>query len=143
MIPYFQRGDYGAGIFAGVAALAGLYAERFGFELTGEVPQPPRRADEPGNPIIATILFVLDRLRDPPRISGGRGRGGPPAPGWEARLSWPDHLSPSRWAAVIAAAGAASGAGSAGSAAEGSEDSGAEAGSAVAAPDGAGRGDWR
>src|SRR5690606_974315 len=25
MIPYFQRGDYGEGIFAGVAALAGLY----------------------------------------------------------------------------------------------------------------------
>src|SRR5690606_25660595 len=43
MIPYFREGDYGMGIYAGVMALAAMYAEEFGFELTGEVPTPPRR----------------------------------------------------------------------------------------------------
>src|SRR5690606_20100755 len=48
MIPRFQQGDYGGGILLGVAALAGEYAERFGFELTGEVPREVRQRQAPG-----------------------------------------------------------------------------------------------
>src|SRR5690606_31779555 len=60
MIPYFREGDYGMGIYAGVMALAAMYAEEFGFELTGEVPAPRGRGQE-GSPIMAFVLaaFVI------------------------------------------------------------------------------------
>ena len=43
VIPAFRQGEYGAGILAGVVALAQEYAAEFGFELSGEVPPLPER----------------------------------------------------------------------------------------------------
>ncbi|HEX2092913.1 MAG TPA: TPM domain-containing protein, partial [Longimicrobiaceae bacterium] len=45
MLPHFRQGDFGTGILLGVTALAQEYAERFGFQLTGQAapaPQAPR-----------------------------------------------------------------------------------------------------
>src|SRR5690606_17895469 len=79
MIPYFREGDYGMGIYAGVMALAAMYAEEFGFELTGEVPAPRGRGQE-GSPIMAFVLaafviyMILRAFTGGPR-GGGRRRG--------------------------------------------------------------------
>ena len=81
MFPAFQRGQFGPGIEAGVRAIAGQYAERFGFQLTGGVPAPQeRRAPQtgrrsggisPGFVILMLIFFFLFL-----RGRGGGGGGG-------------------------------------------------------------------
>jgi uncharacterized protein len=80
VIPAFRQGEYGAGVLAGVVALAGEYAERFGFELSGEVPalperQPPRRFSINSILVPLIIMAVLLSIfgRGGP---GGRGRRG-------------------------------------------------------------------
>ncbi|HEX2188219.1 MAG TPA: TPM domain-containing protein, partial [Longimicrobiaceae bacterium] len=81
MIPHFRTGDYGTGILLGVRAVAQEYAERFGFELTGDVPALPQEPAEQPRPrgggggggllFILLIIFILLASR------GGRGgRGG-------------------------------------------------------------------
>src|SRR5690606_29861518 len=84
MVPAFQQEDYGLGILRGVTALAMEYAERFGFELTGEIPaeaQPQSGGGGGGGPgiftwvVIAVILLILFSGR---RGGGGRGGGGGP-----------------------------------------------------------------
>ncbi len=80
VLPPFRAGDYGAGIEAGVAAIALQYAERFGFEMTGvtaaDTASRPltQRRSRGFNPmfifIIIAIVVALSRGR------GGRGGGG-------------------------------------------------------------------
>ncbi|MBW3630800.1 MAG: TPM domain-containing protein, partial [Gemmatimonadetes bacterium] len=43
MVPRFQTGDYGNGILLGVAGLAQQYSQRFGFQMTGDVPAAPQQ----------------------------------------------------------------------------------------------------
>jgi uncharacterized protein len=81
VIPAFREGDYGTGILHGVQGLAQEYAERFGFELTGEIAEAvqERRGGDgaPGLPgiliaiIVVAILIALFSGR-----GGGGGRGG-------------------------------------------------------------------
>src|SRR5690606_23290361 len=76
MVPAFRDGDYGRGILGGVVAIAQEYAERFGFELTGEVAAREIQRDGGGGAgllffiIVVIVLLLL--------LSGrsGRGRGG-------------------------------------------------------------------
>lgn len=94
MIPAFQQRDYGGGILVGVVALAEMYAEQFGFELTGDYPreQPRGVGVAPGDGlslgriIFFILLFMfLSRLVSRgsgclfpgpgPRMRGGRRRG--------------------------------------------------------------------
>ena len=92
MIPAFQRQDYGGGILLGVVAMAEMYAEEFGFELTGDYPreQPRGVGVNPGGGlslgriIFFIILFMfLSRiifrgggcLFPGPRVGGRRRRG--------------------------------------------------------------------
>ncbi|MBI3082343.1 MAG: TPM domain-containing protein, partial [Gemmatimonadetes bacterium] len=58
MLPRFREGDYGTGILHGVGALAAAFAERFGFELTGEAVAsvPPEQGREGS---LSWILFLL------------------------------------------------------------------------------------
>src|SRR5690606_33474074 len=79
MIPRFREGDYGTGILLGVVAIAREYAERFGFELTGEVPREIREPEARGGPtaigvivLAVVIVIILMALRR----GGGGGRGG-------------------------------------------------------------------
>lgn len=87
MAPELRRNDYGTGLLAGTAAIAGVIAEDAGVELTGAIKPRPRRegGDEglslPGLIIFLVILFVLARtgLLGPLLLSGGLGghrRGG-------------------------------------------------------------------
>ena len=80
MLPAFREGDYGTGILLGVTAVAQEYAQQFGFELTGDIPElpSPRTSDE-GPPlllifIIIIILFFLISSRG--GKGGGKGGGG-------------------------------------------------------------------
>lgn len=57
MVPAFRERDYGRGILEGVVAIAQEYAERFGFELTGEVVREVRR-DGSGT-VIGHLIFWL------------------------------------------------------------------------------------
>ncbi len=81
VVPQFQANDYGAGIEAGMAALAHEYAREFGFQLTGVAapdttaqPVQQRRSGRSFNPffifIIIAIILAISRGR------GGRGGGG-------------------------------------------------------------------
>lgn len=77
MFPAFREGDFGQGILLGVGALAQEYADRFDFELTGQVPAAPEGERPSGRGsglnllvVIAIILFFLFANR------GGRGGGG-------------------------------------------------------------------
>jgi uncharacterized protein len=88
VIPQFKKGDYSAGLFAGVKAIAGLIAADAGVQITGAVrPNLRRQRSERGfSPaaiiILLVILIVLGRsgLLGPLLLSGmfggGRGRGG-------------------------------------------------------------------
>jgi len=85
--PYFQAGQTGQGILAGVAALSQEIAEEYGVELTGAATQVryPRnaRSSEDGGipiiPLILLILFIPFAIRHPflamMLLSGGRGGG--------------------------------------------------------------------
>lgn len=59
MLPAFREADFGTGILHGVTAIAQQFAERFGFELTGEVPaiEQPRQ-ERPTTSTFTTILVV-------------------------------------------------------------------------------------
>lgn len=59
MVPAFRERDYGGGILAGVVALAQLYADEFGFELTGDYPRPEPRGAPSGRPSMVTIVLVI------------------------------------------------------------------------------------
>lgn len=87
MAPELRRNDYGAGLLAGAAAIAGVIAEEAGVELTGAIKPRPREkgGDEglslPGLIILFVILLILARtgLLGPLLLSGGLGghrRGG-------------------------------------------------------------------
>jgi uncharacterized protein len=74
MIPRFREGDYGGGILAGVEAVAQRYADHFGFELTGVVPQTqPVRQQPPGPGVLVGIAFIVLILILASRSGGGRG----------------------------------------------------------------------
>ena len=90
MIPAFSEGDYGGGILLGTVALAEMYAEQFGFELTGDYPreqQPPVGGGGGGGGpgrfvVIALLIFFVSRFffrgngcLGGPRIGGRRRRG--------------------------------------------------------------------
>lgn len=81
MFPSFRQGDYGQGILLGVTAIAGEYAERFGFQLTGQVPVDPRARRPEARPasgggffFVMVILLIMIALAS--RGGGGGGRGG-------------------------------------------------------------------
>ena len=76
VIPAFQRAEYGAGVLAGVVALAHQYAGQFGFELSGDVPPLPERRAPRGfnlNDILVPIIILAVLFS----IFGRGGRGGP------------------------------------------------------------------
>jgi uncharacterized protein len=82
MVPAFREGDYGLGIHQGVEALALEYADRFGFELTGEIADRvrDRRGPEPRPPSLLMVLIVIAIAIA--LFSGrGKGGGGPRGPG--------------------------------------------------------------
>lgn len=78
MVPSFRAGNYGDGVWRGVAAIAARIAAARGVELTG-VP-PPRRAAEPATPLplwvivlaVVILLLVMSRV-GPSGLRGGRG----------------------------------------------------------------------
>jgi uncharacterized protein len=88
VIPQFRKGDYGAGLLAGVQAIAGVIAADAGVQITGAVRPKFRRQRSEGefSPlaiiILLVIIIVLGRsgLLGPLLLSGmfggGRGRGG-------------------------------------------------------------------
>src|SRR5690606_24038942 len=59
MVPRFRERDYGTGILLGVAAIAREYAERFGFELTGEMPRVAERAPPPAAGAGPTLVVIV------------------------------------------------------------------------------------
>jgi uncharacterized protein len=76
LVPNFQQGNYGEGLYQAVAAIAQIYADQFGFELTGVVaPQPTGgqgREGPPSRVVIFILLLILLFM-----IAGRRGGGGP------------------------------------------------------------------
>ncbi len=84
-----QEGSYGAGLVAGVEALAAAYAREFGFALDGE--SAPRRRTAPerrpdGFPWGAIILFAIVVLMG--GVGGRRGRWGRRRGGVAEALLW-------------------------------------------------------
>jgi len=88
MRPFFQRGEYGAGLEAGVGALTGLIARGMGVSdsvLTAggrELEQAPRGSPQPRFAtllfwIVIFIIFVARITRAGRRGRGGRGGRGP------------------------------------------------------------------
>ena len=87
--PYFQSGNPGQGILAGVTVLSQEIAKEYGVELRGAAAQSRRqpvhrsRNDGEGNPILMIIIgiaFVIFAIRHPHLamlilLSGGRGGG--------------------------------------------------------------------
>jgi len=60
MVPYFKSGDYGKGLYLGMAAVASVIARDAGVELSGEVPvRSVPRPQGGGGPSILGILFFL------------------------------------------------------------------------------------
>jgi uncharacterized protein len=89
MTPAFARGDYGAGLRAGVSQLIGRVAQARGVTLTG-VPAPAAGPDKelpisPGMIIILIIVFALfSRMTRRSRMMGGRRWGAGPWSGWNS-----------------------------------------------------------
>jgi uncharacterized protein len=76
MMPAFRQQDYGTGILRAVDALALQFAERFGFELTGEVAaraREPAPGGDGGFPSLVLWLLVLFIVLSA-MGRGGRGR---------------------------------------------------------------------
>lgn len=60
MVPHFRRGDYGAGLAAGVERIIGRIAEARGVELTGvKKPTPVRQAPKMSAGTIVFLIFIL------------------------------------------------------------------------------------
>lgn len=78
MVPFFRRGDYGAGLLAGATRVAQRIAD--GRNVTIEV-APPRAAERPGasiqiNPItVLVVLYILYRALKNGGAANGRRRG--------------------------------------------------------------------
>jgi len=89
MVPEFRRGNYGAGLLAGVSRIAGRIAERRNVSLQGA---PSATADEPheeveGGPgIIVFLILLFILLNIIGRIGRRRRRywGGSPWSGWHS-----------------------------------------------------------
>jgi uncharacterized protein len=66
IVPYFKRGDYAGGIFAGTRAMADLIAKEYGVVLTGaRLPQPrsrPGREAPPSTMLVILAVIVLGLL---------------------------------------------------------------------------------
>lgn len=90
IFPAFRQGQFGPGILAGVQTVAGHYAQRFNFQLTGGVPaQPQRRATRPSGGsrgispgfVLLMLIFFFMFFRGRGGGGGGkrgrRGHGGP------------------------------------------------------------------
>ncbi|NJD11530.1 MAG: TPM domain-containing protein, partial [Gemmatimonadetes bacterium] len=77
VIPAFRQVDYGQGIRTGVTALARQYAQRFGFELSGDIPPLPERRPPRGYNLngILVPLIILAGLISVFGRGGPRGRG--------------------------------------------------------------------
>jgi len=78
MVPFFRRGEYGAGLLAGATRVAQRIAD--GRNVTIEV-APPRAAERPGaslpiNPItLLIVLYILYRVMKSSRSATARRRG--------------------------------------------------------------------
>jgi len=60
MLPELRRNDYGAGLLAGAAAIAGVIAEEAGVELTGAIkPRPRQGSSKDGLPLSVLIFFLV------------------------------------------------------------------------------------
>ena len=83
MVPEFRRGDYGAGLLAGVSRIIGRIAERRGVTLQGVSPQRserPRPATSGGPALVSLlVMFVLIKL-----LAGRLGRRGRRRRGWRS-----------------------------------------------------------
>ena len=90
MAPEFRRGNYGAGLLAGVSRIIGRIAERRGVTLQGIRPPPPSEAPDAGSGgtvllAIFVMFMVINALAG--RLRGGRRRrrwGGGPLSGWHS-----------------------------------------------------------
>jgi uncharacterized protein len=88
MAPLFRRGEYGAGLLAGVSRIIGRIAEGRNVSLQG-VPTRPRRNRTSGSPgggfIIAlfVVFFLVNAISRRRRRRGGRWGGGPWS-GWHS-----------------------------------------------------------
>lgn len=89
MVPEFRRGNYGAGLLAGVSRIIGRIAERRNVTLQGVRP-PPSRAPNVGSGggvmlAIFVMFMVINAIAG--RLGGGRRRrrwGGGPWSGWHS-----------------------------------------------------------
>jgi uncharacterized protein len=88
MVPAFRRGDYGAGLLAGVSRIVGRIADRRGVSLQGV--QPNQEVEDEGDPdgmvilgfiILMLILNAIGRTR---RQRFGRRWGGSGWSGWHS-----------------------------------------------------------
>jgi uncharacterized protein len=81
MVPEFRRGDYGAGLLAGVSRIIGRIAERRGVTLQGvssERRERPRSSGQGSSALLSLlVMFVLINL-----IAGRLGRRGRRRRGW-------------------------------------------------------------
>ena len=84
MAPHFRRGDYGEGVYAGVARIAGRIAQGRGVELEG-VPQPSSpTVSTPRVPgVVLFLLFIVGM-----RILSGLGRARRRRSRWGRRNTW-------------------------------------------------------
>jgi uncharacterized protein len=77
MVPYLKKDQFGKGLFYGVAAAAGVIAQKRGVELTGapeiKLRQRSRGFSLGGLVFVLVGLFILSRFL---RNRGGRGRRG-------------------------------------------------------------------
>ena len=102
MVPAFRQGDYATGIRQGTRAVAEVFAQNFGFQLTGEGLPPPRaqpRREPSGsgrglNPIVLIILFFI--LMSFFGRGGGGGRGGRRR-GWRGPIIIPFPMGGGGW----------------------------------------------
>ena len=89
MAPDFRRGDYGAGLYAGVSRIIGRIAERRNVALQGIPPvaERPRREEESGFPVILAIFMlfmVINAIAGRTRRRRRRGWGAGPLSGWHS-----------------------------------------------------------
>ena len=83
MTPFFRQGDYGGGLEAGVARLAGRIAEARKIEITGAPPpSAPRHAPSlPPNAVFLLFVLVFVVIRWLSSFGSRRGR-------WGRRSGW-------------------------------------------------------
>jgi uncharacterized protein len=95
MIPEFRRGDYGAGLIAGVSRLVGRIADRRNVTLQDLPDNVVTRSPEPiGPPTLVVVIFLIFILLS--ALSGRTGRRGRRRlqSGWGVPIGWNSGVGP-------------------------------------------------